>query len=120
MQPGKFKEQEREEFNLFGPPHPGEVFRDDIFPRLKLSRKALASQMHISYGALSRFITGRKRVLPSLAMELSRISGTSVLYWLVLQAHHDAWRVETRAHVRREAPSKRKRSAERLEPLEAC
>ncbi len=119
MQPGKFKEQEREEFNLFGPPHPGDVFRDDIFPRLKLSRKALALEMQISYGTLSRFITGRKRVSPALAVELSRISGTGVLYWLVLQAHHDAWRAETRTQARR-APSKRKRSAESLEPLEVC
>ncbi len=29
-----------------------------------------------------------------LAAKLAKISGTSTLYWLVLQAHHDAWRLE--------------------------
>lgn len=115
MQPEKFKEQAREELALFGPPHPGEIFRDDVMRRLGLSRKALAKDLGVSYGSLSRFINGQKRVSPGFACELARVSGTSLLYWLVLQAHHDAWRMEARsmAHRGRKASRKKERASSR-------
>ena len=90
----RFKEYEREEFELLGPPHPGEVLREEVLPRLMISRKSLAVQLDISYSTVSRLLNARRRVTSNLAVRLARISGTSALYWLVLQAHHDAWLVQ--------------------------
>ena len=90
----RFKEQEREEFELLGPPHPGEVLREEVLPRLKISRKALALQLGVSYSTVSRLLNARRRIAGDLAVRLAQISGTSALYWLVLQAHHDAWLVQ--------------------------
>lgn len=94
MHPCRFKEQQREEFELFGPSHPGEILRDEVLPRLQMSRRELAAHLNVSYATVSRLITARRRVTPALAVALAQVSGTSVLYWLVLQAHHDAWRAE--------------------------
>jgi addiction module HigA family antidote len=106
QQPCRFKEQEREEFELFGPSHPGEILRDEILPRLKISRKSLAAELGVSYSTISKLLNGRRRVRPELAVALARISGTSVLYWLVLQAHHDAWKAQALSSERRTRVSK--------------
>lgn len=90
----RFKEQEREEFILLGPPHPGEIFSQDIFPHLSVSKKKLAKELGVSGKTVSRFLDKRGRVSADMALGLARLSGTSALYWLVLQAHHDAWRVQ--------------------------
>ena len=90
----RFKEQDREEYDLLGPPHPGEILREDLLPRLKMSRKALARELGVSYTTISRLLRERRRVSAKLAMGLARLSGTNTLYWLMLQAHHDAWRAE--------------------------
>ena len=87
----RFKEQEREEFELLGPPHPGEILREEVLLRLTISRKSLAVQLGISHSGVSRLLRERRRITGGLAARLAAISGTSALYWLVLQAHHDAW-----------------------------
>src|SRR5262245_12089718 len=87
----RFKENEREEFDLIGPPHPGEVLREEVLPRLEISIKSLAAQLGVSYSTVSRLLNAKRRVTSNLAVGLARISGTIALYWLVLQAHHDAW-----------------------------
>lgn len=110
----RFKEQDREEYDLLGPPHPGEILREDLLPRLKMSRKALAGQLGVSYTTVSRLLREGRRITPKLAMGLARLSGTNALYWLMLQAHHDAWRVE-KAHDQK--PPARIRHEEILTPL---
>ena len=62
-----------------------------VLPRLTISRKSLAVQLGISYSGVSRLLRERRRITGGLAARLAAISGTSALYWLVLQAHHDAW-----------------------------
>jgi len=94
MQLCRFKEQEREELDLLGPPHPGEILREDLLPRLKLSRKELAAELGVSRSTVSKLMNERRRISRKLAAGLARLSGTSALYWLLLQAHHDAWSVE--------------------------
>lgn len=111
MQPDRFREQEREELELFGPPHPGEIFRDDILPRLGLSRKSLAAELGVSYATVSRFLNGRKRVSSKLAIALAEISGADILYWLVVQAHHDAWRARIRRSEAGARSSRRRRAS---------
>ena len=90
----RFKEQERAEYELLGPRHPGEIIREEILPRMKISRKSLAAELDVSYSTLSKVLNERRRVNSDLAVGLARISGTSILYWLVAQAHHDAWRAQ--------------------------
>ena len=92
----RFRDQEREELALLGPPHPGEIFREDIWPQLKMSKKAAAKKMNVSHSAVSNLLNERRRISRHLAIGLAEISGISVIYWLVLQAHHDAWQMDAR------------------------
>src|SRR5262245_28840437 len=114
MQHCRFREQDREEFDLLGPPHPGEILREELLPRLSLSRKALAKQLNISNSSVSRLLNERRRVTSDLALSLAQLSGTNALYWLVLQAHHDAWLVQRASDASRsERVSTRRTERER-------
>ena len=103
----RFREQEREESALLGPPHPGEILREEIWPQLKLSKRAAAKKMKVSRSAVSNLLKERRRVSKHLALGLAEISGIGVIYWLVLQAHHDAWQLE-QAGLRRPSSNPRR------------
>ena len=94
----RFRDQEREELALLGPPHPGEILREDIWPQLKMSKKAAAKKMNVSRSAVANLLNSRH-----LAIGLAEISGISVIYWLVLQAHHDAWQMDREGYCRHPA-----------------
>jgi addiction module HigA family antidote len=85
------REVDRDEFELFGPPHPGEILREEVLPRLKLSRRQLAEMLGVSYSTASSLLTAQRRLTPALAARLATATGTNAVYWLVLQAHRDAW-----------------------------
>lgn len=95
MERCRFRQQEMAEYALLGPPHPGEVLREVIWPRLNLTRKLAAQRMGIPLSALSNLLNERRRVSRGLAVELARITGTKAVFWLVLQAHYDAWVLES-------------------------
>ena len=99
----RFRDQEREELALLGPPHPGEILREDIWPQLKMSKKAAAKKMNVSRSAVANLLNERRRVSRHLAIGLAEISGISVIYWLVLQAHHDAWQMDREGYCRHPA-----------------
>jgi addiction module HigA family antidote len=69
-----------------GPPHPGEILREDILPLLALSRRELARHLSISPRVLSEVLSERRAVTLDLAI------GQGARYWLGLQAQHDVWR----------------------------
>lgn len=79
------------ELGLLGPPHPGEILRVDVLPRLKLTQAALARHLGISRSVLSGILNEKRRVSSGVARKLAEALGPSALYWLVVQAHHDAW-----------------------------
>lgn len=73
------------------PPHPGEVLREDILPRLGLSRRELARRLKISDRVLAEFVGERIAVTPDLGSRLGIVLGHGVRYWIGLQAQHDLW-----------------------------
>lgn len=73
------------------PPHPGEILREDILPRLELTRRALAEHLGISTRVLSAFLNERRPVTLDLAVRLGACLGHGARYWLGLQAQYDIW-----------------------------
>lgn len=102
----RFKQQEKEELALLGPRHPGEIVGEDVLPHLDMKKKEIARELGISRSALSQFLGSRARVTPKLAAGLAALTGTTALYWLILQAHRDAWLLE---QVEAEYGARRKR-----------
>lgn len=110
----KAKEVERHEFELFGPPHPGEILREEVLPRLKLSRRKLGAILGVSQATTANLLDARRRLTPVLVARLAAATGTNALYWLVLQAHHDAWSLDQAVHKlesNREKSGRRSKSA---------
>ncbi len=78
----------------YGPPHPGEVLREQILPRLGLSRKVLAAKLGVSLTRLTDFLTERRPVSLDMARRLGKAFGNGARYWLALQMQHDVWTAE--------------------------
>jgi addiction module HigA family antidote len=113
----RFKEQEREERILLGPPHPADIFREEVWPRLQIDRRTLASQLGVSISTASKFINRRARVSPRIAAGLANVSGRNPLYWLVLQAQHDAWLIHNDAEGSLVSPARPNKSRYRIPEL---
>ena len=75
-----------------GPPHPGEILREDIVPLIALSKRDLARHLAISPRVLSELLSEKRAVTFELAMKLGAALGQGARYWLGLQAQHDVWR----------------------------
>jgi antitoxin HigA-1 len=78
----------------YGPPHPGEVLREQILPRLMLSRKDLAARLGVSLTRLTDFLAERRPVSLDMARRLGKAFGNGARYWLALQMQHDVWNAE--------------------------
>jgi antitoxin HigA-1 len=87
----KFHHQLLDEFHFAGPPHPGQVLRENVLPSLGMTRKEFAAEMGVSYSTLSKLLNRRCRLSHNLALRLACITATPPLYWFIVQAHHDAW-----------------------------
>lgn len=81
------------------PPHPGEILREDLLPRSRLSRAALARHLGISLRALTDLLAERRPVTLDLALRLGAALGSGARYWLGLQIQHDLWRADHGAAV---------------------
>jgi antitoxin HigA-1 len=78
----------------YGPPHPGEVLREQILTRLTLTRKELAAKLGVSLTRLSDVLAERRPVSLDLARRLGKAFGNGARYWLALQMQHDVWTAE--------------------------
>lgn len=73
------------------PPHPGEILREDIFPRLGMSRAALARHLGVSRTRLADVMAERAPVTVDLARRLGAALGSGAHFWLGLQTSFDRW-----------------------------
>jgi len=78
----------------YGPPHPGEILREQVLPRLSLSRKELAAKLGVSLARLVDFLGERRPVSLDMARRLGKAFGNGPRYWLALQMQHDVWSAE--------------------------
>jgi antitoxin HigA-1 len=74
------------------PPHPGEILREDILPRLDLSAQDLARHLAIQETTLNDVLFERQPMTVDLAQRLSAALGQSPRYWLALQMQFDLFR----------------------------
>ena len=74
-----------------GPPHPGEILRDDMLPRLQLEAKGLAGKLNLSLETIADLLGERLPITREIAARLSAVFGHSVQFWLGLQLQYDQW-----------------------------
>ena len=82
--------------NMFDPPHPGEILRDDVLPEMELTVTEAANQIGVSRVALSRVLNARAAISPAMALRLEAWLGVDnggrAETWLIQQLAYDLWR----------------------------
>jgi antitoxin HigA-1 len=84
---------------MFNPPHPGEIIREDCFVPLKLTVTAAAKWLGISRQALSEVLNGHIGVSADMALRLEQAGWSTAETWLSIQAAYDLWQAKQRAVI---------------------
>ena len=71
------------------PIHPGEILKTEFLDDLGITPYALAKQIGIDKGNLSRIINGKSGISADTALRLARFFGTSANSWMNLQSRYD-------------------------------
>jgi addiction module HigA family antidote len=78
----------------YGPPHPGEILREQVLPQLALTKLEIARRLGVSRRCLSDLLAERSSVGVTMARRLGQAFGNGARYWLAVQMQHDIWQAE--------------------------
>jgi addiction module HigA family antidote len=81
------------------PPHPGEILREELLPRLGITAAELALHLGVEGKLLEAILDERRAIKLNLAQRLGVALGTGARYWLALQMQHDVWMAERTAPI---------------------
>ncbi|HEY3720187.1 MAG TPA: HigA family addiction module antitoxin [Roseiarcus sp.] len=82
---------------MFNPPHPGEIIREDCLKPLHLSVTETAKGLGVSRQSLSELLNGRNGVSADMALRLEMAGWGSAESWLRNQLTYDLWRAKQRS-----------------------
>ena len=82
-----------------GPPHPGEILREDLLPRLELATSSLAGKLDLPPDAIAELLSERRPVTAEIAGRLAAAFGHPARFWLGLQMQHDRWGARTASQL---------------------
>jgi antitoxin HigA-1 len=88
---------------MFNPPHPGEIIREDCLAPAGLSVTEAAMRLGVSRQSVSELINGRNGISADMALRLEKAGWGPALSWLRNQVSYDLWQ----ARNRDEAPDQR-------------
>jgi addiction module HigA family antidote len=91
---------------MFNPPHPGEIVREDCLIPAGLSVTAGAKHLSLSRQSLSKLINGRNGISADMALRLEKAGWSTAEAWLRNQASYDLWQARKRDEVREEEKRK--------------
>ena len=82
---------------MFNPPHPGEIIREDCLKPLNLSVTEAAKGLGVSRQSLSELLNGRNGVSADMAIRLEKAGWSTAESWLRNQLSYDLWRARQHA-----------------------
>lgn len=71
------------------PVHPGEILSEEFLKPLGLSEYRVARAIKVSPRRINEIVHGNRRITADTALRLARVFGTSVRFWVNLQARYD-------------------------------
>jgi addiction module HigA family antidote len=71
------------------PVHPGTILREEHLEPLEVTAYALAKAIGVPQTRLGEVLHGRRAITADTALRLGAFFGTTVEYWVGLQAHYD-------------------------------
>ena len=85
---------------MYDPPHPGEIIREDCLKPLKITVTEAAKRVGVSRQTMSELLNGRNGVSADMALRLERLGWSTAETWLRSQAAHDLWKAR-RARIKK-------------------
>ena len=82
------------EIEMFNPPHPGEIVREDCIAALDLTVTETAKGLGVSRQSLSDVLNGRAGISAQMAIRLEKAGWGTAEGWLRSQAAYDLWRAK--------------------------
>jgi antitoxin HigA-1 len=76
---------------MYDPPHPGEIVREECIKPLGLTVTAAAEALGVTRKALSDLLNGHTGVSPDMAIRLEQVFGSTADTWLRMQMQRDLW-----------------------------
>lgn len=73
------------------PKHPGEMLLQEFLLPLGVTQRDLATAIQVPFQRVNEVVRGRRGVTPCTALGLSRFSGTSPDFWIILQLRWDLY-----------------------------
>jgi antitoxin HigA-1 len=80
--------------DMFDPPHPGEIIREDCIKPLNLSVTEAAKGLGVSRQSLSELLNGRNGISADMALRLEKAGWGAAESWLRNQLAYDLWRAK--------------------------
>lgn len=77
--------------NESGPPHPGEILREDMMPHYRFTAAELAGKIGVALPSLELVLAERGPVTQQLAEQLGATLGHSARFWVAAQLQYDLW-----------------------------
>ena len=74
---------------MYDPPHPGEIIREDCLTALNLSVTEAAQGLGVSRKTLSSILNGHAGISADMALRLSQAFGSTPEHWLQMQLVYD-------------------------------
>jgi len=84
---------------MFNPPHPGEMIREDGLAPLGLTVTEAAKGLDVSRGHLSDLLNGHGGISAEMALRLERAGWGTAESWLRNQLSYDLWQARQRSNV---------------------
>jgi antitoxin HigA-1 len=84
---------------MFNPPHPGEIIREDCLAPLGLSVTEATKGLDVSHGHLSDLLNGHSGISAEMALRLERAGWGTAESWLRNQLSYDLWQAKQRSDV---------------------
>ena len=81
---------------MYDPPHPGEIIREDYLQPIGLTVTAAAKGLGVTRKALSELLNGHSGVSPEMAIRLEMAGWTTAAHWLRMQMQYDLWQAKKR------------------------
>ena len=77
--------------NHRAPTHLGEILLKKFLNPMGFTQRDLANSLHVPYQRINEIINGRRGVIPSTALRLSKFFGVSADFWMNLQPRWDLY-----------------------------
>jgi antitoxin HigA-1 len=75
--------------NMFDPPHPGEILREECLVPLALSVTKGAEVLGVTRQTLNNLVNEKSGMSPEMAVRLEKAFGSEAGFWLRLQTAYD-------------------------------